>query len=153
MTWRAAMEPLSFRAFRLLLVGRLADNLAHAIAPIALAFAVLDLGGSASQLGLVLAARAIPTVVLILVGGVIADRLPRHVVLVVANVIGAVTQATVAVLLITGSAEIWMLASIEVVNGSASAFLFPAASGLTPQIRGTGRIRSRGPSTAGGLGR
>lgn len=133
MTWRAAMEPLSFRAFRLLLVGRLADNLAHAIAPIALAFAVLDLGGSASQLGLVLAARAIPTVVLILVGGVIADRLPRHVVLVVANVIGAVTQATVAVLLITGSAEIWMLASIEVVNGSASAFLFPAASGLTPQ--------------------
>jgi MFS family permease len=127
------MEPLSFRAFRLLLVGRLADNLAHAIAPIALAFAVLDLGGSASQLGLVLAARAIPTVVLILVGGVIADRLPRHVVLVVANVIGAVTQATVAVLLITGSAEIWMLASIEVVNGSASAFLFPAASGLTPQ--------------------
>ena len=82
MTWRAAMEPLSFRAFRLLLVGRLADNLAHAIAPIALAFAVLDLGGSASQLGLVLAARAIPTVVLILVGGVIADRLPRRVVLV-----------------------------------------------------------------------
>ncbi len=133
MTWRAAMQPLSFRAFRLLLVGRLADNLAHAIAPIALAFAVLDLGGSPSQLGLVLAARAIPTVVLILVGGVIADRLPRHLVLVVANVVGASTQALVAVLLLTGSAEIWMLAAIEVVNGSASAFLFPAASGLTPQ--------------------
>jgi MFS family permease len=127
------MEPLSFRAFRLLLVGRLADNLAHAIAPIALAFAVLDLGGSPSQLGLVLAARAIPTVVLILIGGVIADRLPRHLVLVVANVVGAATQALVAVLLLTGSAEIWMLAAIEVFNGSASAFLFPAASGITPQ--------------------
>lgn len=133
MTWRTALQPLSFRAFRLLLVGRLADNLAHAIAPIALAFAVLDLGGSASQLGLVLAARAVPTVVLVLFGGVIADRLPRHLVLVVANVVGALTQALVAVLLLTGSAEIWMLASIEVVNGSASAFLFPAASGLTPQ--------------------
>ena len=133
MTWRESLHPLTFRAFRLLLAGRLADNLAHAIAPIALAFAVLDLGGTPSQLGLVLACRAVPTVLLILLGGVIADRLPRHLVLVVANVVGAATQALVAVLLLTGSAEIWMLAAIEVVNGSASAFLFPAASGLTPQ--------------------
>ena len=133
MTWRESLHPLTFRAFRLLLAGRLADNLAHAIAPIALAFAVLDLGGTPSQLGLVLACRAVPTVLLILIGGVIADRLPRHLVLVVANIVGAATQALVAVLLLTGSAEIWMLAVIEIANGSASAFLFPAASGLTPQ--------------------
>ncbi len=133
MTWRESLHPLTFRAFRLLLAGRLADNLAHAIAPIALAFAVLDLGGTPSQLGLVLACRAIPTVLLILFGGVIADRLPRHLVLVVANIVGAATQALVAVLVLSGAAEIWMLAAIEVVNGSASAFLFPAASGLTPQ--------------------
>jgi MFS family permease len=132
-TWREALRPLSFPTFRLLLAGRSADNLAHAIAPIALAFAVLDLGGTASQLGLVLACRAVPTVVLVLLGGVIADRLPRHLVLVAANLVGASTQAMVAVLLLTGGAEIWMLAAIEVVNGSASAFLFPAASGLTPQ--------------------
>lgn len=133
MTWRTALQPLSFRAFRLLLFGRLADNLAHAVAPIALAFAVLDLGGSPSQLGFVLACRAVPLVLLILFGGVIADRLPRHLVLVAANLVGAGTQALVAVLLLTGSAEIWTLAAIEVVNGAASAFLFPAASGLTPQ--------------------
>ena len=53
MSWRESLHPLTFRAFRLLLAGRLADNLAHAIAPIALAFAVLDLGGTPSQLGLV----------------------------------------------------------------------------------------------------
>jgi MFS family permease len=133
MSWRAATEPLSFPAFRLLLAGRLADNLAHAIAPIALAFAVLDLGGSPAQLGFVLACRAVPLVLLVLFGGVVADRLPRHLVLVVANVVGAATQAVVAVLLLTGSAEIWSLAAIEVVNGAASAFLFPAASGLTSQ--------------------
>ena len=130
---RASLRPLSFPAFRLLLGGRLADNLAHAIAPIALAFAVLDLGGTASQLGIVLACRAVPTVALVLFGGVIADRLPRHLVLVAANIVGAGTQALVAVLLLTGTAEIWTLAAIEVVNGAASAFLFPAASGLTPQ--------------------
>lgn len=133
MTWREALRPLHHRAFRLLLGGRLADNLAHAIAPIALAFAVLDLGGTAGQLGLVLASRAVPTVLLVLFGGVIADRLPRHLVLVGANLVGAATQALVAVLLLTGSAEIWALAALEVVNGSASAFLFPAASGLVPQ--------------------
>lgn len=133
MSRHPATVPLGFRPFRLLLLGRLADNVAHAIAPIALAFAVLDLGGSPTQLGLVLAARAVPTVLLVLLGGVIADRLPRHLVLVVANGVGALTQALVAVLLLTGSAEIWMLATVEVVNGSASAFLFPAASGLTPQ--------------------
>ncbi len=80
-----------------------------------------------------LACRAVPTVLLVLFGGVIADRLPRHFVLVAANIVGAATQALVAVLILTGSAEIWTLAAIEVVNGSASAFLFPAASGLTPQ--------------------
>jgi MFS family permease len=133
MSWRQSLHPLTFRSFRLLLAGRLADNLAHAIAPIALAFAVLDLGGTPSQLGLVLACRAVPTVLLILIGGVIADRLPRHLVLVTANIVGAATQALVAILVLSGSAEIWMLAAIEVVNGSASAFLFPAASGLTPQ--------------------
>jgi len=140
-SWRASFEPLGFRAFRLLLAGRLADNLAHAIAPIALAFAVLDLGGTPSQLGLVLACRAVPTVLLILFGGVIADRLPRHLVLVVANLVGAATQALVAVLVLTGSAEIWMLGAIEVVNGSASAFLFPAASGLTPQTVPPGQLQ------------
>ena len=77
MTWRESLRPLSFLPFRLLLTGRLADSLAHAIAPIALAFAVLDLGGGPTELGIVLACRAIPTVVLILFGGVIADRLPR----------------------------------------------------------------------------
>ena len=131
--WRRSLRPLRFPTFRLLLAGRSADNLAHAIAPIALAFAVLDLGGTPSQLGIVLACRAVPTVALVLFGGVIADRLPRHRVIVAANIVGAGTQALVAVLLMSGSAEIWMLASIEVVNGSASAFLFPAASGLTPQ--------------------
>ena len=133
MTWRQSLRPLTFLPFRLLLTGRLADSLAHAIAPIALAFAVLDLGGGPTELGIVLASRAIPTVVLILFGGVIADRLPRHVVLLVANLFGAATQFLVAVLLLAGTAEIWMIAVIEVANGATGAFLFPAASGLTSQ--------------------
>ena len=133
MSSRAALAPFQSRPFRLLFGGRLADNLANAVAPIALAFAVLDLGGSATVLGLVLAARTVPMVLLVLFGGVVADRLPRHLVLVAANAVSAGTQALVAVLLLTGSAELWHLAVIEAVNGMSSAFMMPASSGLTPQ--------------------
>lgn len=133
MTWRDTLQPLSFPAFRFLLFGRLADNIANAVASLALVFAVLDLGGTPSQLGLVLACRTVPLILLILFGGVIADRLPRHLVLIVGNTVSALTQALVAVLLLTGSADLWTIAAIEAVNGSAGAFLFPAASGLTPQ--------------------
>lgn len=133
MTWRDTLQPLSFPAFRFLLFGRLADNVANAVASLALVFAVLDLGGTPTQLGLVLAGRTVPLILLILFGGVIADRLPRHLVLVVANSLSAGTQALVAVLLLTGTADIWTIAAVEAVNGAAGAFLFPAASGLTPQ--------------------
>ena len=133
MKGRAALEPFRSPPFRMLFGGRLADNVANAVAPIALAFAVLDLGGSPTVLGLVLAARTVPMVLLVLFGGVVADRLPRHRVLVAANVLSAGTQALVAVLLLAGAAEIWHLAAIEAVNGASSAFLMPAASALTQQ--------------------
>ena len=131
MSSRPALAPFRSRPFRLLFGGRLADNIANAVAPIALAFAVLDLGGSPTGLGLVLAARTLPMVLLVLFGGVIADRLPRHLVLVAANVVSAGTQALVAVLLLTGTADLWHLAAIEAVNGVSSAFMMPASSGLT----------------------
>ena len=133
MSSRAALAPFQSRPFRLLFGGRLADNVANAVAPIALAFAVLDLGGGATVLGLVLAARTVPMVLFVLFGGVVADRLPRHLVLVAANAVSSGTQALVAVLLLTGTAELWHLAAIEAVNGVSSAFMMPASSGLTPQ--------------------
>lgn len=129
---RPALAPFRSQPFRLLFGGRLADNVANAITPIALAFAVLDLGGSPTVLGLVLAARTLPMVLFVLFGGVLADRLPRHLVLVAANAVSAGTQALVAVLLLTDVAELWQLAAIEAVNGMSSAFMMPASSGLTP---------------------
>jgi MFS family permease len=141
-TRSAALAPFASPAFRFLFAGRLATTLANAVAPIALVFAVLDLGGSPTQVGLVLASRTVPLVVLVLFGGVIADRLPRHLVVVAANAISMVTQGAVAALLLTGSAEIWHLAVIEAINGASSAFLFPAASGLTPQTVPPAQIQS-----------
>ena len=130
---RRSAAPLREREFRLLFTGRTISLVGSAIAPVALAFAVLDLTGSKTDLGLVLAAREIPLIVFLLVGGIWADRLPRNRVMVGANVVSAVAQAVAAALLISGSAEIWHLAALAALNGGASAFFFPASAGVIPQ--------------------
>jgi MFS family permease len=127
------MAPFAHSPFRWLVGGRFVSMLGTAIAPIALAFAVLDLTGSATDLGLVLAARSIPLVVFVLVGGVVADRLPRHHVLLASNLVSAACQAAAATLLLTGNATIGALVCIEIVAGASAAFLWPALAGLTPQ--------------------
>src|SRR5436305_15266061 len=99
----ATLGALAEREFRLLFLGRLVSFLGSAFAPVAIAFAVLQIG-TASDLGLVLAAQMLPTVVLVLVGGVIADRLPRHAVLVASNVVSAAAQGASAALIPSGPA-------------------------------------------------
>jgi MFS family permease len=127
------LGPLAEREFRLLFVGRTVSMLGSAMAPVALAFAVLDLTGSLSDLGFVLAARQIPTVLFLLFGGVWADRLPRHHVMVASNLVSGASQATTATLLLSGHARLWQLAALAAVNGSSSAFFFPASTGVVPQ--------------------
>jgi MFS family permease len=131
---RASLAPLRHTGFRYFLGARFATLLGSAIAPVAVAFAVLDITHSASALGLVLAARTIPLILLVLFGGVLADRIRRDVVLVASNLVCLGTQSLAAVLLLTGNAEAWQLAAIEAVNGAAAAFTFPALQGLIPQL-------------------
>jgi MFS family permease len=107
--------------------------LGNAVAPIALAFAVLDLTGSARDLGLVVGARSLTNVAFLLFGGVIADRLPRHLVMVGASVLAALTQFGVAASVLTGEATIPLLVALSAVNGIASAIALPAAAALVPQ--------------------
>jgi predicted MFS family arabinose efflux permease len=134
-TWvlGAALGPLRERDFRLLFLGRTVSLFGTAFAPIALAFAVLDIGGSATDLGLVVAASALPQVVFILAGGIWADRLPRHHVMVVSDAVAGAAQATIAALVLTGAAEIWHLIALQIVRGTATAFFFPASQGIVPQ--------------------
>ena len=120
------LAPLRDRRFRLLFAGRSVSMLGSSMAPVALAFAVLDLSDSAAVLGIVLAARSIPMVVFLLLGGVVADRSSRSLVLQVSHLLSALTQGTVAVLLLTGSAEVWSLVVLEALNGTVAAFTFPA---------------------------
>src|SRR5215210_110898 len=135
------LGPLAQREFRLLFTGQLVSLLGSAVAPIALAFAVLDLTGSASDLGFVLAAGWVPQLLLVLFGGVLADRLPRHLVMVGSNLLSAGAQGAIALLLLTDHAQLWHLVALQVVRGAATAFFFPASQGLVPQTVLTGELQ------------
>ena len=101
---------------------------------VALAFAVLEVGGSLSAVGLVLACATLPLAGSVLVGGVVADRLSRRMVMVGADLARVASQGTMAALIITGVAEPWMLALLAGVTGAATGFFNPASTALLPEV-------------------
>ncbi len=121
------------QSFRWLVIGRTAGWLGNSIAPIALAFAVLDLTGSVGDLGIVVGARSIANVALLLVGGVLADRLPRALLLQGSSVVAAITAAVLAASVLLDFASVPLLAGVGMINGAVAAVSFPAAAALTPQ--------------------
>lgn len=135
------LGPLQERQFRLLFSARVVSGLGNAVAPVGLAFAILRLTGSKSELGIVLAARQVPQVLFLLFGGVISDRLPRHRVMVASNVVSGASQAAVAALLLAGAAQLWQIALLAGVNGCSTAFFFPASQGVLPQTVPQSRLQ------------
>ena len=126
-------KALGSRPFRLLFAGQAISAVGDRLVPVALAFAVLDLTGSVSDLGIVLAAQTVPLIVFVLLGGVWADRLARQRVMLASDCVRAMTQGTSAALLLTGSAKVWELAALGAVYGAAVAFFGPASTALVPQ--------------------
>nr|WP_223128959.1 MFS transporter [Terrabacter sp. MAHUQ-38] len=109
--------------------------------PVALAFAVLHIDQSAAALAQVLGVRTLTMVVFLLVGGVVADRFSRIVVLQVSHVLTFVTQALAATLIISGHATLTQLTVIEGVNGAVSAFTMPAMMGIVPLVVDRARLQ------------
>jgi MFS family permease len=122
------------KTFRWLVIARAVNVVGNSVAPIALAFAVLDMGATASQLGLVVGARSLANVIFLLAGGVLADRVPRNVVLAGSMGTAFLSQAAVTVLIVTGDASIGALIALSAVNGIAGAFALPAAAALMGQV-------------------
>ncbi|WP_405606832.1 MFS transporter [Streptomyces sp. NBC_00076] len=128
-TW----APLRHRSFRRLAAGRLLVYFANAMAPVALAFAVLDSTGSMTDLGLVVGARSLANVALLLVGGVVADRVRRTLVLQGSALAASAVQAAIAVSVLLDAASIPLLVLLSVLNGALAALSLPASAALTPQ--------------------
>ncbi|MFE3517823.1 MFS transporter [Streptomyces sp. NPDC059166] len=126
-----ASRPLpAGRNFGLLTAAAIITSLGSNGALIAAAFAVLESGGDAGDVGLVAAARTAPLVLFLLVGGAVADRLPRHRVMVAANTLNCLSQAVFAWLVLTGSAELWHMMVLTALCGTGQAFFGPASEGM-----------------------
>src|SRR4051794_22268037 len=125
-------SPLRHRPFRWLLVGTTVNSLGNMIAPVAIAFAVLDLGGSATQLGLVVGSYALADVLAVLAGGVLGDRLPRTTMMRGANLAAAGVQAVVALSLLGGWGSLWLLAAGGALNGALGSLAGPGHQAGAP---------------------
>jgi MFS family permease len=127
----AAMRDTGFRWFFL---SRAITMIAGSMSSIALAFAVLGIDNAPESLAIVLTVFTLSNVVFLIFGGVVADRLPRALVIQTCYVIDILSIGTTAALLFTGSATIPLLAALSAVNGAASAFVMPAMQGIIPQL-------------------
>ena len=134
MPFSGSLAPLQHENFRWYWIAVTVNLAGTTMSAVALAFAVLAISDSPSALGVVLAAGTVPTVLFLLLGGVIADRWPLTAVLRVGMVVLALSQGAVAALVITGVAEIWMLVVLSAVNGTALAVVFPAMQSITPRL-------------------
>lgn len=125
---------LADAGFRRLYAAQVASLLGDGMVSVALVFAVLEMGGSATDVGLVLAARIAPLALFLLVGGVIADRRGRRAVMIASDLVRAGSQGASAALVLTGTAEVWSLAALAAAGGAASAFFLPASVALLPSV-------------------
>ena len=130
---RSYLRVLRYPDFRYLFLGQSASVVGDRVVVVAIALFVTQRTGSPTDLGLVLAAQSLPLVVLLLFGGVWADRLPRHRIMVVTDLVRAALHTILAVLIFTGEVQIWQLVVLEAAFGAAQAFFQPAYTGLLPQ--------------------
>jgi MFS family permease len=107
---------------------------------VALAFAVLDGGGSAADLGFVFAAGVVPQVAFMLGGGVLADRIGRRPVMLAADAVRFAVQATLAGALLAGTPPIWLFVVLEGLLGTGEAFFTPSLTALTLDIAPPGQV-------------
>ncbi|GIF95469.1 MFS transporter [Catellatospora citrea] len=127
-------HPLRQRAFRLLFIGRTLSSLGDFVIPAALAIAVHHATGSSGALALVLACAMVPRLVLLPLGGVLADRHDPRLVALAADVVRCAAQVFVGCLLIAGDPALAYLAVASAVGGIASAFAIPTTSPLVAGV-------------------
>jgi MFS family permease len=133
---------LADQSFRLLWLAATTSSVGSAFVPVALAFAVLGIGGTATSLGLVLLAGTVAGLASYQVAGVWADRLSRRNLMLTADLVRLVVEAGVAVLLLTRNARIWELAVASALLAIATAFEGPASTGLVAEIVAPERLQS-----------
>ena len=121
--------------YRRLFASRMISNVGNGVGVIAVAFGVLALpDGSPTGLSIVLAAQAVPLVLVLPIGGVIADRIGRPRMVAITDMVLAGVIAVIGLLFITGTATIALLAALNVIVGTLNGLWYPAYPGLATDV-------------------
>ncbi len=127
----------------MLLTARTISVLGSTFAPVALAFGILELpGADATTLSVVLTAESLPMIAFMLVGGVIADRMPRQRVMMAGELMMAAAFSTLGVMLLTGWTPLPALVAAAALGGTAAAVVFPALQGIIPEVVPQDRLQT-----------
>jgi MFS family permease len=130
---RPLAELLAYRDFRWLWLGQSVSTIGDRMVLVALALFITEQTGRPTDIGLVLAANTVPLVLVLLIGGVWADRLPRQRIMIAADLARFALHGTLAALIFAGDVGIGTIMAIEALFGTAEAFFRPAYAGLIPQ--------------------
>lgn len=133
-TGPAVLQPLKQRDFRLVFLGESISLIGDQFHFVALAWLTLQLTGSGLALGTVLMVAAIPRAVFMLLGGALSDRFSPRTLMLVSNALRAVVVAVVAVLVLTGNAQLWQLYVLAAIFGVVDAFFHPALNTIVPML-------------------
>jgi MFS family permease len=128
------LAPFRHPAYRRLAVALLFSTFASGVWVVALVWEVIRIGGGPGQLSVVSTAGAVGVLLPALLGGVVADRIPQKLILLVVSAVELSGMALVAVLSITGVTELWHLAAVSLVAGMGMAFYYPAYSAWLPAL-------------------
>ncbi len=129
-----ALAPFRHAPFRVLASALVISVFGHGLWAVSLVYQVRELGGGMLELSLATTALAIGLLACVLVGGVVADRLPRRRILLTVEIADTLTVGTVAVLALTGTVQLWHLVVAAALVGASAAFFFPAYSALLPSV-------------------
>jgi MFS family permease len=125
---------LAERNFRTYYTGFVTSLLGSSMSTVAIAWAVLDNGASATGLGVVFTATVVPQVLLLPLAGAIADRLGRRRVMIGADLLRCGGQAALAAALFTGRPPLWLFVLLAWIGGTGTAFFTPVLDALTVEI-------------------
>jgi MFS family permease len=128
------LAPLRHRDFALLWCGQTGSLLGDGVFLVAMAWQVYALSNAPTALSMVGIAMTVPTIVLLLAGGVVTDRFDRRRVLLAADGVRGVAVGLLAVLSLTGSLELWHMFGLVALYGAGTAFFGPAFDAIVPDL-------------------
>ncbi|HQA23306.1 MAG TPA: MFS transporter [Rhodoglobus sp.] len=140
--WRDTFSALRLHNYRLYVVAQLISNTAGWMQRIAVDWLVLELTGSVALVGLTIALQFLPTLVLGAHAGVIADRFSKRAVMLVCQAVGGLLNLVLAILAITGHAQLLTVYALVLAVGIAQVFDLPARSVFITEMVGARHLRN-----------